>query len=120
MPGDEDVSTRIDGALPPVIRITAKATLAAGDEYLILTVTEENTGLWRYSLSGPGRGRSSRDAFGRIISPGYTSALHSAAEICADGYQPGSTEHGLLDSLARDTWPATPAGTAPHDGEDRQ
>jgi hypothetical protein len=120
MPGGEDVSTRIEGAAPPVIRITAKATLAAGNDYLILTVTEENTGLWRYSLSGPGRSRTSRSVFGRIISPGYTTALHRAAEICADGYQPGSTERALLDSFARDTRPATPAETAPHDREDRQ
>jgi hypothetical protein len=29
-------------------------------------------------------------------------ALRRAAQICADGYQPGSTERGLLDAFAQD------------------
>jgi hypothetical protein len=33
------VSTRVDGAEPPVIVITARATLAAGAARLLLTVT---------------------------------------------------------------------------------
>jgi len=41
------VSTRVDGAEPTVILITAKATLAAGAACLILTVTEESSNLWR-------------------------------------------------------------------------
>ena len=45
------MSTRVEGAEPPVILITAKAALAAGTAYLMLTVTEESGNLWRYNLS---------------------------------------------------------------------
>jgi hypothetical protein len=93
------MSTRVDGAEPPVIVITAKATMAAGPTYLILTVTEENGNLWRYSLSGH---ESNRLGYGKIIVPGHMAALRRAAEICADGYQPGSIERGLLDAFAQD------------------
>jgi len=45
---------------------------------------------------------NSRLAYGKIIVPGYMAALRRAAEICADGYQPGSTERGLLEEFAAD------------------
>jgi hypothetical protein len=45
------MSTRVTGTQPPVILITAKATLAAGAACLCLTVTEEAGNLWRYNLS---------------------------------------------------------------------
>src|SRR6266568_7655502 len=98
-PGREDVSTRVEGAAPPVILITAKATLAAGTACFMLTVTEESGNLWRYNLSEQ---KNSRVAYGKIIVPGYMAALRRAAEICADGYQPGSIERGLLDAFAQD------------------
>jgi hypothetical protein len=41
------VSARVDGAEPPVIVITAKATLAAGAACLMLTVTQDGGNLWR-------------------------------------------------------------------------
>jgi hypothetical protein len=97
--GTEDVSTRVEGAAPPVILITAKATLAAGTACLMLTVTEESGNLWRYNLSEQ---KNSRIAYGKIIVPGHMAALRRAAEICADGYQPGSVERGLLDAFAQD------------------
>jgi len=93
------VSTRLDGAAPPVILLTARATLAAGAACLMLTVTEESAGLWRYNLS---QRQHSRVAYGKIIAAGHMAALRRAAGICADGYQPGSVERGLLDALARD------------------
>ena len=93
------MSTRIEGAEPPVILITAKATLAAGTAYLMLTVTEESGNLWRYNLS---ERKNSRLAYGKIIVCGHIAALRRAAEICADGYQPGSIERGLLDAFAQD------------------
>jgi hypothetical protein len=96
----EDVSTRIEGAAPPVILITAKAALAAGTACLCLTVTQESGNLWRYNLSEP---KNSRLAYGKIIVPGHMAALRRAAEICADGYQPGSIERGLLDAFAQDS-----------------
>jgi hypothetical protein len=96
------VSTRVDGAEPPVILITAKATLAAGAACLMLTVIQQSGNLWRYNLSEQGNNRL---AYGKIITPGHMAALRRAAEICADGYQPGSTERGLLEQF-----------TASHDG----
>jgi hypothetical protein len=93
------VSTRVEGAEPPVILITAKATLAAGTACLCLTVTEESGNLWRYNLSEK---KNSRLAYGKIIVPGHMAALRRAAAICADGYRPGSVERGLLDAFAQD------------------
>jgi hypothetical protein len=91
------VSTRVKGAEPPVIVITAKATFAAGAACVILTVIQENGNLWRYNLSEQGNNRL---AYGKIIVPDHMAALRRAAQICADGYQPGSTERGLLEQFA--------------------
>jgi hypothetical protein len=93
------MSTRVDGAAPPVILLTAKATLPAGPVCLMLTVIEESADLWRYNLS---ERQNSRIAYGKIIVPGHMAALRRAAEICADGYQPGSIERGLLKQFAAD------------------
>jgi hypothetical protein len=93
------MSTRVEGAAPPVILVTAKATLAVGAVYLMLTVIQESGNLWRYTLSAPG---NSRLAYGKIITPDYMTALHRAAEISAGGYQPGTIERGLLDAFERD------------------
>jgi hypothetical protein len=93
------LSTRVNGAEPAVILITAKAILAAGQAYLTLTVTQESGNLWRYNLS---ERQNNRIAYGKIIVPGHMAALHRAAEICADGYQPGSIERGLLDAFVQD------------------
>jgi hypothetical protein len=94
------MSTRVQGATPPVILITAKATFAAGEVCLMLTAIQESENLWRYSLSQPS---NSRLAYGKIIITGHTAALCRAAEICAGGYQPGTIERGLLEAFARDT-----------------
>jgi hypothetical protein len=91
------MSTRVTGAAPPVILITAKATLAAGKTCLFLTVIQESGDLWRYTLSAPG---NSRLAYGKIIVPGHMTALRRTAEICADGYHPGTPERGLLEQFA--------------------
>jgi hypothetical protein len=76
------MGTRVEGASLPVIRITAQATVAAGETYLMLTVKEEASGLWRYNLA---ERRKTRIAYGKIISPDYLIALRKAAEICASG-----------------------------------
>jgi len=93
------MSTLVEGAVPPVILVTAKATFAAGEVCLILTVIQESGNLWRYTLSEPGNPRL---AYGKIIIPGHAAALRRAAEICAGGYKPGITERGLLDGFAQD------------------
>lgn len=94
------MSTRSVGAVPPLILLTAKATLAVAPVCLMLTVIEESANLWRYNLS---ERKNSRIAYGKIIASGHMAALRRAAEICADGYQPGSIERGLLDAFAQDT-----------------
>lgn len=94
------MSTRVEGAAPPVILITARATVAAGETYLMLTVKEETPRLWHYNLAAQ---NNNRVAYGKIIMPDYIAALRRAAEICADGYQPGSIERGLLAVFAQDT-----------------
>jgi hypothetical protein len=93
------MSTQVDGAAPAVILVTAKATLAAGEKCLMLSVIEETGSLWRYTLSEP---KNSRLAYGKIIVPGHMTALRRAAEICAGGYQPGTIERSLLDTFARE------------------
>jgi hypothetical protein len=94
------VSTRLEGAEPPVVVITAKANLVAGAMCLVLTVWQENGNLWRYNLSEQTEPRNSRLAFGKVIVAGYMAALRRAAEICAGGYLPGSLERGLLEQFA--------------------
>jgi hypothetical protein len=94
------MSTPVEGAAPPVILLTAKAVLAAGPTCLYLTVIEESADLWRYNLS---ERQNSHVAHGKIAVSGHMAALRRAAGICADGYQPGSVERGLLDAFARDT-----------------
>jgi hypothetical protein len=89
------VSTRVEGTEPPVILLTAKATLAAGTACLMLTATQESANLWRYNLSAR---KNSRLAYGKIIVPRHVAALRRAAQTCADGYQPGTIERGLLDA----------------------
>ena len=93
------MSTRADGAAPPVILLTARATLAAGAACLMLTVIEESGDLWRYNLS---ERTNRRIAYGKIAMAGHLAALRRAAEICADGYQPGTIERGLLEQFAAD------------------
>jgi hypothetical protein len=70
-----------------------------GAACLCLTVTQESGNLWRYNLSEQ---KNSRLAYGKIIVAGHMAALRRAAEICVDGYQPGSIERGLLEQLADD------------------
>jgi hypothetical protein len=86
----------------PVILVTAKAVLIGGTTCLHLSVFQETGNLWRYNLSEQTTPRNNRVAFGKIIVSDHMAALHRAAEICADGYQPGSIERGLLDAFAKD------------------
>ena len=75
----------------------------------MLTVTQESGNLWRYNLSEQRNSgnlsekNNNRLAYGKIIVPSHMAALRRAAEICVDGYQPGSIERGLLDAFAQHT-----------------
>ena len=93
------MSTRVEGAAPPVIRVTAQAVLAAGTTHLMLTIKEESENLWRYNLA---EGHTNRVAYGRVTMPDHMTVLRHVAAICADGYPPGSIERGLLEAFARD------------------
>jgi hypothetical protein len=96
------VSTRVEGAEPAVILVTAKAVLIGGKVCLHLSVFQETGNLWRYNLSEQTMPRNNRVAFGKIIVGDHMAALRRAAAICADGYQPGTIERGLLDAFALD------------------
>lgn len=99
------MSTRVEGAEPPVVTITAVAHLMAGKTALMLTVTEEAGSLWKYSLSereAGGRERFSRAGYGRLTAGEHTTALRRASAILADGYAPGSAERGLLEMFAEE------------------
>lgn len=95
------MSTRVDGA-DLSIRIEAAATLVAGATCLRLTVRQEDARFWRYNLSRiPGYGN--RVAFGGVTGTDYLAALRRAALLCAESFQPGDIERGLLDGFAQDS-----------------
>ena len=89
------MSTHVEGASPPVIRVTAVARLLAGPACLTLTVAEEGDGLWKYTLSA----QAPRRGYGRLMAPDHLTALRRAAQILADGYLPGTAERGLLENF---------------------
>jgi hypothetical protein len=93
------MSTRIEGAAPALVRVSAKAELGAGGAAMRLTVTEEPDGLWKYNLSGP---QASRVAYGRVTAQDHLTALQRAADILAEGFAPGTVERGLLETFAKD------------------
>jgi hypothetical protein len=93
------MSTRIEGAAPARVRVSAKAELGAGGPTMRLTVTEESGGLWKYNLSGP---HVSRIGYGRVTAQDHLTALQRAAGILAEGFAPGTVERGLLETFAKD------------------
>lgn len=88
------MSTRVEGATLLVI-VNAAATLSAGTAHLALSVREGPApGTWRYNLTD---GLDHRAAGGRIAGmTDHMNVLRYAARTCATGYQPGTTERGLL------------------------
>lgn len=94
------MSTRVEGAAV-LVTVTAQATLSAGPVRLSLSAREGPApGTWRYNLND---GTDSRAATGRV--PGLTDhmdVLRYAAGVCAAGYEPGTTERGLLEQFAAD------------------
>ena len=92
------MSTRVDGATV-IVTVSASATMSAGTVRMSLTARQGHPpGIWQYNLND---GRDNRAGRGRIT--GQTShldVLRYAAGICAAGYQPGTTERGLLEQFA--------------------
>jgi hypothetical protein len=84
----KDVSTRVEGAEPPVILLTAKAIMAAGTACLMLTGTEESGNRWRYNLS---EHQNSRLAYGKIIVLGHMAALCRALKSASAGTSPAAS-----------------------------
>jgi hypothetical protein len=99
-PSDSEyVSTRVEGAEPLVILLTAKAAMTAGTACLTPTVSGEGGNLRHCNLSGQ---QNSRAACGKVIVPGHKAASRRAAQICAGGYQPASIERALTDAFTQD------------------
>jgi hypothetical protein len=92
------VSTRADGATV-LVMLTARATLSAGPVHLSLSAHEGPApGTWRYNLTD---GPDHRAAGGRVAGmTDHMDVLRYAAGICSAGYQPGTTERGLLEHFA--------------------
>lgn len=92
------MSTRVQGATVQVM-LTAHATLSAGPVHLTLNAKEGPApGTWRYNFTD---GTCHRAASGRLAGlPGYMDVLSYAAGISAAGYEPGTTERGLLEQFA--------------------
>ena len=89
------MSTGVDGATV-LVTVSACATLSAGTVHLSLTAREGPApGTWQYNLN------DGHDNRGRIAGKaGHLDVLKYAAGICAAGYQPGTTERGLLEQFA--------------------
>jgi hypothetical protein len=92
------MSTRVDGSVV-LLMVSARATLSAGTVHLTLSASEGPApGTWRYNLAD---GLYHRAACGRVAGmTDYMGALRYAARICSDGYEPGTTERGLLEQFA--------------------
>ena len=79
----------------------------------VLTLNADPGNVWRYNLSeASSNARNSRVAFGRIIAPDYRAALRQIAAVLGQGYEPGTVERGLFDTMAtepRRTADQTPA-----------
>jgi hypothetical protein len=92
------VSTRVDGATV-LVMLTARATLSAGPVHISLSAREGPApGTWRYNLND---GTGNRAATGRVAGlTGYLDVLRYAAGVGAAGYEPGTTERGLLEQFA--------------------
>jgi hypothetical protein len=92
------MSTRVEGGTV-IVLITAHATLSAGPVRLSLSAREDQApGTWRYNL---GDSTDNRACYGRVAGmAGHLDALRHAARVCAAGYEPGTTERGLLEQFA--------------------
>jgi len=82
-----------------LIVVTARAILSAGTSHLSLSARESRTpGTWSYTL---GDGTDARAQFGRVAGmTDHMRVLRYAADVCAAGYQPGTTERELLEQFA--------------------
>lgn len=81
--------------------VEVKVQLAAEGMAFVLTLSADNGNVWKYNLSeASGDTRNSRVAFGRTIAPDHHTALRQIAVILGQGYEPGTIERGLFDTLA--------------------
>jgi hypothetical protein len=93
--------------------LEVKIQLAAENARFMLTLNADPGNVWRYNLSvASHNARNSRVAFGRIIAPDHRAAQRQIAAVLGQGYQPGTVERGLFDTMAtepRRTADQTPA-----------
>ena len=92
------MSIRVEGAAPALVRVSAKAELGPGGAAMRLTLTEQDSGLWKYRLSGL---QVSRVGYGRVTADNHLAALQRAADILSEGFTPGTVERGLLETFAK-------------------
>jgi hypothetical protein len=92
------MSTRVEGGTV-IVLITAHATLSAEHVRLSLSAREDPaSGTWRYNF---GDGMDNRAYYGRVAGMAdHMDALRHAARVCAAGYEPRTTERGLLEQFA--------------------
>jgi hypothetical protein len=95
----QPVSTHIEGAIPPLVRVHATASLGAGEVSLAVSVKELGDNFWSYNVGEPGR--NNRVGFGRVSATDHITALRQASGIVAAGYPSGTIERGLLEQFAK-------------------
>jgi hypothetical protein len=97
------MSTQVTGDFEIThVHLESKVMLITGAMSFALTVAWEASTIWRYSLSlVSDETRNVRAGFGRVLAPDYRTAAMRAAEQLAQGYESGSVERGLFDTLAR-------------------
>lgn len=94
------MSTRLAGDVS-ITYLEVKIQLAAGNTRFVLTLNANPGNVWRYNLSEDSHNaRNSRVAFGRIIAPDHRAALWQIAAVLSQGYQPGTVERVLFDTMA--------------------
>lgn len=102
------MSTRLAGNVS-ITYLEVKIQLAAENTRFMLTLNADPGNVWRYNLSEASHNtRNSSAAFGRIIAPDHRAALRQIAAVLGQGYQPGTIERGLFDTMT--TEPPTHGG----------
>jgi hypothetical protein len=96
------VVTRLTGDVS-ITYLEVKIQLAAENARFLLTLNADPANVWRYNLSEDSQNaRNSRVAFGRIIALDHRAALRQIAAVLGQGYQPGTIERGLFDTMANE------------------
>jgi hypothetical protein len=92
--------TRLAGDVS-ITYLEVKIQLAAEHARFLLTLNADPGNLWRYNLSEDSHNaRNSRVVFRRIIALDHHATLRQIAAVLGQGYQSGTLERGLFDTMA--------------------